>query len=58
MLFLGEVFLAYSTKGAHPVFGEVLEGRSGFNTIVGVAYGGVIDIAAYIANKLFHCSLF
>ena len=53
MLLLGEVFLAYSTKGAHPVFGEVLEGRSGFNTVVGVAYGGVIDITADIANILF-----
>lgn len=38
--------LAKTADGADPIFGNVLPDCAGGNTVVGVAQGGVIDIAA------------
>ena len=49
-----EVILADATEWAGEIIGEVLEGRSGFNAIIGIAYCRVIDPATYFAYILFH----
>ena len=50
-----KVFLAYTAEGTNPVIGEVLKRSTRFDTIVGVAYGWVVDVPAHIAYILLHC---
>lgn len=49
-----EIFLAYRAERANPVGGNVLKGRAGGNTIVGISLCGVVNVAANVANILFH----
>lgn len=49
-----KVFLAHTAEGAHPVIGDILERGTRFDTIVGVAYGRVVDVPAHIAYILLH----
>ena len=41
-----ELVFPQAAGGANPVFGNVFPGRAGGYAVVGVAQGGVIDIAA------------
>jgi len=49
-----EIFLAYATKGAGPVRGDVLESGARGNAVLGIAFDGVILITTNVANVLFH----
>lgn len=49
-----EVFLSYTAGGAHPVFGQVFKSGTGRNVVLGIAYCGVVLIAADVANVLLH----
>lgn len=51
-----EIVLAHAAEGADPVGRDVLESGAGGDIAVGVAFGGVIDITADVANVLFHFS--
>jgi hypothetical protein len=53
-LLFREIFLAYTAQGAYPVGWEVFEGCSGGYAVVGIAYCGVVYVAASVANILFH----
>ena len=50
-----KVFLAHTAEGTNPVVGDVLKCSTRFDTIVGVAYGRVVDVPAHIAYILLHC---
>ena len=50
-----KVFLANTAEGTNPVVGDVLKCSTRFDTIVGVAYGRVVDVPAHIAYILLHC---
>ena len=54
LLFYREVLFAYSADGAYPILGEILEGCAWSDAAVGIAYFGVINITACVANVLFH----
>ena len=49
-----EVGLRRATEGADPVGGNGVERGAGRDTVIGIALGGVVDIAADIANVLIH----
>ena len=49
-------FLAYSAERAGPVIGELFKRSAGSNSVIGVAYCGVVFVAANIANVLCHFS--
>ena len=49
-----EFVLAYAAEGAYPVFGEFFEWGAWLDAVVGVAYCGIILVAAYVAYILFH----
>jgi hypothetical protein len=54
-LLLGrEVIFAYAADGANPIFWNVFKSGAGLDTAVWVAYFGVINITASVANVLFH----
>ena len=53
-----EFVCADTAERAHPVFGKFFERSSGCYTIVGIAFCGVIDVAAYFAYILLHNVLF
>ena len=42
----GEHVLAQAADGADPIFGDIFPGGAGSDAAVGIADGGVIDIAA------------
>ena len=56
-LFLFEIIFANATEGAYPVGWDVFECGARGNAAIGVAVGGVIDVATNFANVLFHFCL-
>lgn len=54
LFFRAEVAFSYSANGAYPIFGYVFECCSRVDSAVGVAHSGVVDVAADVANVLFH----
>jgi hypothetical protein len=50
----GEGILPYSAQRADPVFRDVFKGGARLDAAVGIAFFGIIDIAAYVAYILFH----
>jgi orotate phosphoribosyltransferase len=55
-LFLREHILAHAAQGAHPILRKLVKGSTRIDSIVGIAYRGIINIAAYIAYILIHNS--
>src|SRR3954469_17748428 len=51
-LHLAEILLPGAADRAHPVVGDVLEGRTRIQAAVGVALLGVVDKAARLADPL------
>ena len=49
-----EFVLADTAEWANPVFGEFFEWSAWINAVVGVAYCGIILVAAYVTYILFH----
>lgn len=49
-----EVILANSADGAHPIIGEFLKGSTGLDAVIGIAYFGVVHVAAYVTYILLH----
>ena len=49
-----ELFLAYATKGAYIIIGEILECYAWFNTLLGVTNLRVINPLTYCTDILFH----
>lgn len=49
-----EVRLGGSADGANPVFGKIGKGGAGSDAAVGIAGGGIIFVAANIANVFLH----
>ena len=54
ILLLGELIFPRAAQGAHPVGGNLLPGSAGGHAVVGVTLGGIVDIAAEIADVLIH----
>ena len=54
LLFYLKLILAYATKGAYIIIGEVLECYAWFNALLGIANLGVIDPLTYCTDILFH----
>ena len=55
-LFLREHILAHAAQGAHPILRKLVKGSTRIDSIVRIAYRGIINIAAYIAYILIHNS--
>lgn len=53
-LFLREHILAHTAQGAEKILGQVFPTGAGGDAVVWVAKGFVVNIAANIANVLFH----
>jgi hypothetical protein len=51
---LAELVLAHTTERAHPVGGQVVESCSGSDSVLRIAYFGVILITTNVANVLLH----
>ena len=49
-----ELVFAYAAERANPLVGQGFKRRAGRNPRIGVAGGGVVHVAAYDANILFH----
>ena len=49
-----EFFFADSANGADPIFGQIFEGGSRCNSVIGVANGWVINVAASFAFVFGH----
>ncbi len=47
-----------ATERAFPVFGQSLKGGTGGDTVIGVAFCGVVLVAAYVTDVLFHTNEF
>ena len=52
-----KIIFTYTTLGAFPIVGNVVEGRAGGNTAVGVTNFWIINPATYIADIFFHIML-
>ena len=57
-LFFRKRIFADAAQGAYEIIGEVLELRAGGNSVIGIAYCGVVLITAYVANIFFHGFVF
>ena len=55
-LFSGaEIGFADAAERASPVLGQFFERCSGCNAIVGITYGGIVLVPAYVTDVLLHC---
>ncbi len=58
LLLFREILFPRAAKRTNPIFGQVVEGSSGIDSVVGVSFFRVVHITAYVANILFHDSFF
>jgi hypothetical protein len=53
-LFFFEIVFGCAADGAYPVGGDIFKFGSGVYAVVGIAFGGVVDIAANSTNIFIH----
>ena len=54
LLRFAELVFANAAQGAYPVFGQSIKSGARLDSVIRIAYGGIVHITANVANILIH----